>query len=60
MIALPVIAALKAVLGDDGWSTDPQRLAPKLVEWRDRWSGFTPLLALPRSVDEVADRKSVV
>ena len=54
MIAPPVIAALKAVLGDDGWSTDPQRLAPKLVEWRDRWSGFTPLLALPRSVDEVA------
>ena len=45
---------LKAVLGPDGWSEDPQRLAPKLVEWRGRWTGYTPLLVLPRNVDEVA------
>ena len=50
-----VLAALKAALGDGGWSTDPQRLASKLVEWRDRWSGATPLLALPRSTEQVAD-----
>jgi FAD/FMN-containing dehydrogenase len=49
-----VIARLKAVLGPGGWSDDPQRLAPKLVEWRDRWSGATPLLALPRSTAEVS------
>jgi FAD/FMN-containing dehydrogenase len=49
-----VISRLKAVLGDGGWSQDPDRLAPKLVEWRDRWSGSTPLLALPRSTAEVA------
>jgi FAD/FMN-containing dehydrogenase len=49
-----VISRLKAVLGEGGWSTDPERLAPKLVEWRDRWSGTTPLLALPRSTAEVA------
>src|SRR5579871_5130963 len=49
-----VISRLKSVLGEDGWSTDPERLAPKLVEWRDRWSGSTPLLALPRSTTEVA------
>lgn len=49
-----VISRLKAVLGEGGWSTDPQRLAPKLVEWRDRWSGETPLLALPRSTEEVS------
>ncbi|HUZ11418.1 MAG TPA: FAD-binding oxidoreductase [Caulobacteraceae bacterium] len=49
-----VIARLKAVLGEGGWSDDPQRLAPKLVEWRDRWSGTTPLLALPKSTAEVA------
>jgi len=49
-----VIERLKALLGDGGWSQDPQRLAPKLVEWRDRWSGTTPLLALPRSTREVA------
>ena len=49
-----VISRLKSVLGDGGWSVDPDRLAPKLVEWRDRWSGTTPLLVLPRSTAEVA------
>ena len=55
-LAVPadVISRLKAVLGDGGWSQDPERLAPKLVEWRDRWSGTTPLLALPRTTAEVA------
>jgi FAD/FMN-containing dehydrogenase len=49
-----VLSRLKAVLGPDGWSQDPDRLAPKLVEWRDRWFGSTPLLLLPRSVEEVS------
>src|SRR5579872_389637 len=49
-----VISRLKAVLGEGGWSQDAERLAPKLVEWRDRWSGTTPLLALPKNTDEVA------
>jgi FAD/FMN-containing dehydrogenase len=49
-----VISRLKAVLGAGGWSQDPDRLAPKLVEWRDRWSGSTPLLALPKTTEEVA------
>jgi FAD/FMN-containing dehydrogenase len=49
-----VIARLKSALGETGWSEDPDRLAPKLVEWRDRWRGFTPLLALPASTAQVA------
>lgn len=49
-----VLSRLKAVLGEGGWSQDPDRLAPKLVEWRDRWSGETPFLALPGSTEEVA------
>jgi FAD/FMN-containing dehydrogenase len=55
-LAVPadVIARLKAVMGVGGWSQDPERLAPKLVEWRDRWSGTTPLLVLPRTTAEVA------
>jgi len=55
-LAVPadVISRLKAVLGEGGWSQDPDRLAPKLVEWRDRWSGTTPLLVLPRTTEEVA------
>ncbi len=53
-VSADVISRLKAVLGEGGWSDDPERLAPKLVEWRDRWSGSTPLLVLPRTTAEVA------
>ncbi|MDB5480100.1 MAG: hydroxyacid dehydrogenase [Caulobacteraceae bacterium] len=49
-----VLTRLKEVLGPGGWSDDPDRLAPKLVEWRDRWRGHTPLLALPGSTAQVA------
>jgi len=49
-----VLSRLKAVLGEGGWSQDPERLAPKLIEWRDRWHGESPLLALPGSTAEVA------
>jgi FAD/FMN-containing dehydrogenase len=45
---------LKALVGDGGWSQDPDRVAPKLVEWRQRWTGQTPLLLLPRSTEEVS------
>ena len=54
--ALPgPIAALKTLVGPDGWSNDPDRLAPKLREWRDRWRGSTPLLLLPRSTQQVSE-----
>ncbi|HXV01337.1 MAG TPA: FAD-binding oxidoreductase [Caulobacteraceae bacterium] len=49
-----VLAELEAALGEGGWSVDPGRLAPKLVEWRDRWSGTTPLLALPGTAQAAA------
>jgi FAD/FMN-containing dehydrogenase len=49
-----ILSRLKAVLGEGGWSQAPERLAPKLVEWRDRWTGTTPLLALPRTTADVA------
>lgn len=49
-----VISRLKAVLGPGGWSEDPERIAPKLVEWRDRWVGQTSFLALPKTTDQVA------
>lgn len=49
-----VISRLKSVLGEGGWSEDADRIAPKLVEWRDRWVGRTPFLALPRTTQEVA------
>lgn len=48
------IPRLKAALAPDGWSDDPERVAPKLLEWRGRWRGETPLLLLPRTPQEVA------
>ncbi len=53
-IPVEVLSRLKAALGPDGWSEEPGRLAPKLVEWRDRWRGATPLLVLPKTPQEVA------
>ncbi|MGI9169377.1 MAG: FAD-binding oxidoreductase [Caulobacteraceae bacterium] len=49
-----VLDHLKAALGEGGWSDEPGRLAPLLVEWRGRWTGATPLLVLPRTTAEVA------
>ena len=54
LISADVLSKLKAALGDQGWSIDPDRLAPKLLEWRDRWTGTTPFLALPKTTAQVA------
>jgi FAD/FMN-containing dehydrogenase len=53
-ISSSVLDGLKAVVGEGGWSQDPDRLEPKLVEWRDRWHGATPILLLPKTVGEVS------
>ena len=49
-----VIAAIKAVVGDAGWSQDESRVDPKLTEWRGKWKGHTPLLVLPKTTEEVS------
>lgn len=46
--------ALKAAAGPGGWTDDPAEIAPWLKEWRNRWSGHTPLMLTPRSTEEVA------
>ncbi|MDP3401111.1 MAG: FAD-binding oxidoreductase, partial [Brevundimonas sp.] len=48
------LAALKSALGDDGWTDDPADIAPWLTEWRNRWTGHTPLMLTPRSTEQVA------
>ncbi|HWE46647.1 MAG TPA: FAD-binding oxidoreductase [Caulobacteraceae bacterium] len=53
-VAPEVLNQLKAALGPGGWSDDPDKLEGRLVEWRGRWRGDTPLLALPDSVEAVA------
>lgn len=47
------LAALQAAAGGD-FTTDPDLIAPRLVDWRRRYHGATPLLLLPRHVDAVA------
>lgn len=62
MIDAPSPATLRRlqdVVGPDGWSAAPEQIAPRLREWRDRWTGSTPLLLLPRSVEEVAALVSI-
>jgi len=51
---LSTLERLKTLVGEGGWSDDPDRLHPKLVEWRERWVGNTPLLLLPSTTEEVA------
>jgi FAD/FMN-containing dehydrogenase len=46
---------LAARLGPKGYATDSDALAPHLVEWRGRYQGRTPFLALPASTEEVSD-----
>jgi FAD/FMN-containing dehydrogenase len=48
------LAALKAAAGNGGWTEDPSDIAPWLTEWRNRWTGSTPLMLTPRSTEEVA------
>ncbi len=48
-------AKLAQRLGPKGAVTDTATLAPHLVEWRGKFSGNTPLLALPASTAEVSD-----
>lgn len=48
-------AKLAGRLGSQGCSTDPATLASYLTEWRGRYTGRTPFLALPASTDEVRD-----
>jgi FAD/FMN-containing dehydrogenase len=48
------LAALQAAAGDGNWTRDPESIAPRLVDWRRTYHGVSPLLLLPRSVNQVA------
>ncbi len=48
-------AKLANRLGPKGCATDAETLAPYLSEWRDRYRGRTPFLALPATTEEAAD-----
>lgn len=49
---LALLDRLKGILGPQGWTQDPELIAPHLIEWRDRWSGATPIMVMPHTVAE--------
>ena len=48
-------AKLAARLGPKGCATDPDTLATYLTEWRGKYRGATPFLALPASTEEAVN-----
>ena len=51
---LNTLAELKAAVGDGSWLDAPDAVAPFLTDFRGLYHGATPLVLLPRDVDEVA------
>jgi FAD/FMN-containing dehydrogenase len=49
-----LIDELKDIVGPSGWTTDATELAPHLKEWRDTWSGATPIMVAPDSTEKVS------
>jgi len=48
------LTRLAALVGPQGWTREPPVMAPYLTEWRDRWSGQTPMVVKPATTEEVA------
>jgi FAD/FMN-containing dehydrogenase len=48
------LAALRLAAGHGNWSEDQQLLAPRLVDWRGKFHGATPLMLMPRDTAAVA------
>lgn len=53
-ITAQALADLKTAAGIDGWTDDADRIAPRLTDWRGRYTGKAGLLLLPRSTAAVA------
>jgi len=59
------LGELKAAVGEGSWLDAPDALAPYLTDFRRLYRGATPLLLLPRNVDdvvrilEICDRREV-
>lgn len=51
---MDALGAMKAAVGPAGWTDDPARLAPHLVDWRGRKHGAAALMISPASTGELA------
>jgi FAD/FMN-containing dehydrogenase len=48
------LTELKSIVGDGSWLDAPQDIEPYRVDFRKLYKGATPLVLLPRSVEEVS------
>ncbi|WP_341703734.1 FAD-binding oxidoreductase [Ferrovibrio sp.] len=53
-LAPDLLDRFRAIVGPKGWTSDAETLAPHLREWRDLYTGSTPLLLKPASTEEVS------
>lgn len=49
------LSQLKARFSAKSWSDNQDRIAPHLVEWRDKYQGHTPLMLMPGSAKETSE-----
>src|SRR5271170_7545581 len=52
---LKTLGELKSAVGGGAWLDSPDAVAPFVVDFRRLYRGATPLVLLPRNVDEVAE-----
>ena len=52
---LKTLGELKAAVGSGSWLDSPDDVAPFVADFRRLYRGATPLVLLPRNVDEVAE-----
>ena len=53
-VSADILARLKEAAGPNGFSEDPQEIAPHLVEWRSKYQGLSPLLLKPHTTEDVS------
>ena len=50
-----ILSRIAAVVGDKGWTNDPETLAPHLEERRGLFHGATPIMVSPADTGQVAE-----
>ena len=48
------LSRLKAIVGPDGWIEDEHDIVPYVRDWRNKWSGATPLVLRPADAAQTA------
>lgn len=54
MITAPTLARFRDLLGPRGFIDDPDRIAPRLTDWRGRWTGRSAAVLAPADTAETA------